>query len=69
MVNYYLSLRQAEENRNKEDNSIRILYKQIDGLKQEIKAKDQINNELKKEIQKKMIFYSIYLFLSKKIIQ
>ena len=53
MVNYYLSLRQAEENRNKEDNSIRILYKQIDGLKQEIKAKDQINSELKKEIQKK----------------
>ena len=31
MINYYLSLRQAEENRNKEDNSIRILYKQIDG--------------------------------------
>jgi len=53
MVNYYLSLRQQEENRNKEDNSIRVLYKQIDGLKQEIKVKDQINNELKKEIEKK----------------
>ena len=53
MVNYYLSLRQQEENRHKEDNSLRELYKQIDGLKQEVKAKDFINNELKKEIQKK----------------
>ena len=53
MLNYYFSLKQQEENRNKEDNSIRLLYQQIDGLKQELKAKDQMNNELKKEIQKK----------------
>ena len=53
MVNYYLALRQAEDNRNKEDKSLRMLYNQIEGLKKEIKAKDQINSELKKEIQNK----------------
>ena len=53
MLNYYISLKQQEENRKKEDKSVRLLYKQIDDLKQEIKTKDQINIELQKEIQKK----------------
>ena len=53
MVNYYISLRHEEENRNKDDKYLKVLYSQIDVLKKEVKEKDQINIELKKEIQKK----------------
>ena len=53
MINYYISLRHEKENRNKGDNSLKVLYNQIDVLKKEVKEKDQINDELKKEIQKK----------------
>jgi len=53
MVNYYISVRHEEENRNKDDKHLKVLYNQIDVLKKEVKEKDQINIELKKEIQKK----------------
>ena len=53
MINYYISLRQNEENKNKEDKSLKILYNKIEGLKQELISKDKINNGLKKELEKK----------------
>ena len=53
MINYYVSLRQEEENRKTKQKSLGILFNKIDDLKKEIKAKDQVNIELKKEIKKK----------------
>ena len=53
MINYYVSLRQEEENKKKEQKSLGVLYSQIDDLKKEIKVKDQMNKELQKEIKNK----------------
>ena len=53
MINYYLSVQQAKDDRNKENNSINNLYIQIEGLKKEIDIKNKINEQLKKEIENK----------------
>ena len=53
MINYYLSVQQAKDDRNKENNSINNLYIQIEGLKKEIDIKNKVNEQLKKEIENK----------------
>ena len=53
MINYYLSVQQAKDDRSKENDSIKFLYNKIDELKKEIDAKNKVNEQLKKEIQNK----------------
>ena len=53
MINYYLSVQQAKDNRSKENDSIKLLYNKIEELKKEIDAKNKVNEQLKKEIQNK----------------
>ena len=67
MVNYYLSSKLLEEKKSKKNSSFKVLYQQIDELKNEIKAKGQINNELMKEIKKKDdILFNLPLALKEK---
>ena len=67
MINYYLSSKLLEEKRSKKDSSFRVLYEQIDELKNEIKAKGKINNELMNEIKKKDdILFNLPLALNEK---
>ena len=53
MINYYLSVQQSKEDKIKENNTMKMLFSQIDDLKKEINIKNKINEELKKEIENK----------------
>ena len=53
MINYYLSVQQSKEDKNKENDIMNNLYIKIEGLKKEIDMKNKINEQLKKEIENK----------------
>ena len=64
MINYYLSVQQSKEEKNKDNNTINNLYIQIEGLKKEIDIKNKINEQLKKEIEyKNNIIFNLPLSL------